>query len=175
MSTKLLSKIYKAYLRYLAKKLKKHESASNKFTLANKEIYHNKDKNHFYLKVITTTGFICHNMTVEELVSNKTVFDSLDINSKLYVYYVIGVLETLASSGQNSIYTFYGISPHNCNEIIVKSLVDMSLQKWNIIDAYNNGLYDKLDKASMLRFFEVYFIAKQNTEHNPKTYLKLVK
>ena len=92
----------------------------------------------------------------------RIFFESLDINSRYYVYCVSGRLEELANNEQNSIYTFHGISPHDSNIFIVKSMLDMSIHKWNIIDAYKQELYYNLDKEAWQDSLKDILLQKHN-------------
>lgn len=178
MSIKFFQKLYKAYLKYLSNRTLKYKDDKAKFIIPVKDLFYNKHTNQFYVKLVTITGYISRDITVEEILSNKNIFESLDINSRYYVYCVSGRLEELANNEQNSIYTFHGISPHDSNIFIVKSMLDMSIHKWNIIDAYKQELYYNLDKGSMARFIERYFIAKtqsSNIENNNNSALRLIK
>lgn len=160
MSIKFFQKLYKAYLKHLSRKSLKYKDDNAKFIIPVKDLFYKKETNQFYVKLVTITGYISRDITVEEILSNKNIFEALDINSRYYVYWVSGRLEELANNEQNSIYTFHGISPHDSNIFIVKSMLDMSIHKWNIIEAYKQELYYNLDKGSMVRFIERYFIAK---------------
>lgn len=177
MSKKLLIKLYKNHLKYIKTKMNKIKENKMRFIIINKELYYNTNKNQFYVKIATTAGFLCRDITLEEIFSpHSTILESLDKDSLCYIYYVAGKLEDLANHEHNSIYTFQGVSPHNQNIFIVKSLLDLSIHEWDIHDAYAKELYYNLDKPSIARFMERYLIAQQskkasntnnsNTNHN---------
>lgn len=169
MSERLLTKIYKNTLKYIKIKCKSIKEDKIKYTILNKEVYYNNKKNKYYVKLVTMIGFICMDITIDEIFSiNSSILDSLDPASRDYIFYIVGKLEDLANHEHNSIFTFHGISPHNQNIFIVKSLIDMSIHKWDIYEAYSKELYYNLDKPSIARFIEQYLITKQfnNSQNN---------
>lgn len=144
----------------LVSKIKK-QNESAKYCFATKDIYYSEDKNAFYFKIATLTGYLCWDILVDELLANQSILFALDKASFAYAHYVAGKLESLANSDLNSIYTFYGISPNDITIFLVKSTVNLSVHQWDIFDAFEKELYLKLDKPSIVRFVERYIIAKQ--------------
>ena len=133
-----------------------------KFTIVDKQLFYNKIKNNFYVKIVSSTGFLCRDVTIDEIfLSDSTILKFLDRDSACFVYYLAGKLEDLATKDYNSLYTFYGISVKNPSIFLVKSLVDMSIDEWDVNNAYDNKLYCNLDKPSIVKFMERYFIVKE--------------
>ncbi len=175
MSKKFLVNVFKNTLKYTGKKIKSIKEDKIRYTILNKEVYYDDKKNKYYVKLVTIVGLICMDITIDEIFSiNSSILESLDINSRCYIYYVVGKLEDLANQEHNSIFTFHAISPHNQNIFIVKSLIDMSIHKWDIHEAYTKELYYNLDKPSIARFIEHYLSAKQ-LNRTQKNCLRLIK
>ena len=174
MSKEQLQKGYNFYTKF--KYYCKHILNSNKLTIVDKQRYYDNTKNTFYVKVVSIVGFLCRDITIDEIfLSNSSILKFLDKDSACFVYYLAGKLEDLANKDHNSLFTFYGISPKNPSIFLVKSLIDMSIYEWEINDAYLNNLHYNLDKPSIARFIERYFIVKQlNIKAAIKTDLQLV-
>lgn len=177
MNKELLQKKFNFYTKlkhYLKPKISLDES---KFTIIDKQPYYDKVKNTFYVKIVSISGFLCRDVTIDEIfLSNCTLLKSLDKDSLCFVYYLAGKLEDLSNKEHNSLFTFHGISPKNPSIFLVKSLIDLSVYEWEINDAYVNHLYYNLDKPSIARFMERYFIVKQlNVKPETNNHLKLVK
>ncbi|MCE2706854.1 MAG: hypothetical protein LW807_07245 [Proteobacteria bacterium] len=148
-----------------------------KFTIVDKQLYYDKTKNTFYVKVVSISGLLCRDVIVDDMfLPNSTFLKSLDKDSLCFIYYLAGKLEDLANKDHNSLFTFHGISPKNPSIFLVKSLIDMSIHEWEIDKAYLNNLHYNLDKPSIARFMERYFIVKQlNIKSEANTHLQLVK
>lgn len=175
MIKKLILNLYKYNVKYIKRKLKHQYYDSSKYCLPTKDVYYSKNKNYYYFKVATATGFICIDISIDELFKNSEVLDGLDRKSFAYVHYVAGKLENLANKDQNALYTFYAISPFNNNTFIVKCLFDMSIEEWDILEAYKTEKYYNLDKPSISQFFKQYFYVQSISEDNSSTKLHLVK
>lgn len=147
------------------------------YKLLSHEVYYNQSTSKFYFKVVTDTGFICSDITVDELFLKPHIIDKLDKKSCNYVHYVRGRLEERANLGDTSLYTFYGINPFDTDIIIVKSLVDGKTHKWNVLEAYLNQWYLNLDKPSIGQFIEKYYLYKMLSDStlSEQTKLRLVK
>lgn len=173
----LLSRYYKQFKHQLTINIVQLKESNTTYSLLDREVYYDESKAQFYFKVVTETGFICIDMTIDEIFCKKHILDGLDRDSERYVYYVRGRLEERANIGNTSIYTFSELSPFDNSIFIVKSLINGSKQKWNVFDAYARGLYLNLDKPSIARFMERYFIAKIQHDSNipEQNKLKLVK
>ena len=155
---KLLINLYKMNLTYIKNKLKK--PTTEKYCFPLQEVYFNKEKNKYYFKLATISGFICRDIFVDEVLKNNEILSKLDKKSFAYANYVSGVLDTLSNNEQNSIYQFTSICTNDPKILIVKSLIDLSIQRWDIFEAYEKELYYNLDKASIVKFIEIYLIAK---------------
>ena len=168
------SNFYTKFKDYWKSRLNFNES---KFTIIDKQPYYDKDKNTFYVKIVSITGFLCRDVTIDEIfLSDCTLLKYLDRDSACFLYYLAGKLEDLANKDHNSLFTFHGLSPKAPSIILVKSLFDMSICEWDINEAFLNNLYYNLDKPSIARFMERYFIFKQlNIKSETNNHLKLVK
>jgi hypothetical protein len=181
MSRKLLLKLYKWNVKYIKSRLGNKDNdqekvkEQNKFCLLQKEVHYDKRNNTYYFKIFTSTGFHMREVTVDQLFKDYEMLFGLDKYSLAYVHYIAGKLENLANKGQNSLYTFHAISPFDQSIFIVKSLINMSTEEWNIFDAFNKESYLNLDKPSIARFFELYYIAKDKCTKDNQTTLHLVK
>ena len=177
MKQMLLPNIYKISMRFIRNLFKDKDKVAYCFPA--KKIYFNNKKNQYFFKLSTIHGLICRDIPVDELLANKSILNALDKPSHSYAHYIAGILETLASVENNSIYTFYGLSPFNPAIMVVQSLTDGSVHEWNIIEAYDNELFYNLDKKSLTKFMEIYILAKQNLKNQNTTQqsnaLKLVK
>jgi hypothetical protein len=156
---------------------KARENGVGGYNLLNHEVYYNQSTSKFYFKIVTATGFICSDITIDELFLKPHIIERLDQRSCNYVHYVRGRLEERANLGNTSLFTFYGISPFDNNIIIVKSLVDGTTHKWDIVEAYQNQWYLNLDKPSIGKFTEKYLLIKMLSDSTvpEQVKLKLVK
>lgn len=150
-----------------------HRNA-NLYTIVDKQLYYNKIKNTYYLKIVSVTGFLCRDVTIDELLlPNSHILKSLDQDSMCYVYYLAGRLEDMANKDHNSLYTFHGFNPKDPTFIFVKSLIDLSIHEWDVIYVFKSNKYYTLDKPSIAKFIEYYYSINQyqNVVNHP---LKLV-
>ncbi len=147
------------------------------YSLLNYEVYYNKSTFQFYFKIVTDTGFICADITIDELFLKSHIVERLDQKSCNYVHYIRGRLEERANLGETSIFTFLGESPFETDVIFVTSLIDNSTIKWNIVEAYTKQWYLNLDKPSIGKFIEKYcrFKILYDTTTPKHIKLKLVK
>ena len=177
MNKELLQKESNFYTKFKSFWKPRLNSNESKFIITDKQLYYDKNKNAYYVKIISITGFLCRDVTIDEIfLSDCTILKSLDRDSACFVYYLAGKLEDLANKDHNSLFTFHGISPKNPRIFLVKSLLDMSIHEWEINEAYLNNLHYNLDKPSIARFMERLFIVKQlNIQSETNTHLRLVK
>lgn len=170
----LLSKLSKPLKeKYLKAFEKARQNNVAGYSLLNHEVYYNQATSKFYFKIVTDTGFICTDITIEDLFLKSHILNGLDRSSCNYVHYVRGRLEERANLGDTSIFTLNGVCPFETGVIIVKSLVDGSIHKWNIAEAYTKQWYFNLDKPSIGKFIEQYFILKMLTDITIPEQIKL--
>lgn len=110
-------------------------------------------------------------LEVDEVLNNQYVIERLDRDSIKFLFYTVGLLEGLK---QNDIYTISKLDPSDPQTIIVKNTITFNEENWNIYDAYNDKLYHKLDKESIIKFTEIYLSCKQNCI-SPLEKLRMVK
>jgi hypothetical protein len=147
------------------------------YTLLNNEVYFNKKTSQFYFKIVTETGFICKDITINELFFKPHILNGLNRSSFGFVNYIRGQIEERSNTGETSLYTFHGVCPFDSSIFIVKSLIDGSINRWDVYNAYNKQLYLNLDKPSIVRFIERYFIFKIQSDDSisEQSKLRLVK
>jgi hypothetical protein len=115
--------------------------------------------NKLFVRIKSISRSLGTKLEVDEVLNNQYVIERLDRDSIKFLFYTVGLLEGLK---QNDIYTISKLDPSDPQNIIVKNTITFNEENWNIYDAYNDKLYHKLDKESIIKFTEIYLSCKQN-------------